>query len=178
MPLTSAGGVDSTTPVANAGWKNSARAVCRGMRFSIHPLRVEDEPAWAPLWQGYLGFYETPLAPAVSAKTWARLLNPAEPVHGWGAFDEAGSMLGFTIAICHRSTWSISDYLYLEDLFTAPAARGRGVARALVEAVCEFARAQGAPRVYWHTQESNASAQALYDKIAGRSGFIVYRLAP
>lgn len=148
------------------------------MSFSIRPLCVEDEPAWAMLWQGYLDFYETPLAPEVSATTWARLLEPAEPVHGWGAFDEAGVMLGFVIAISHRSTWSVRNYLYLEDLFTAPAARGKGVARALIEAVCDFARGQGASRVYWHTHESNAQAQALYNRLAERSGFIVYRRAP
>jgi RimJ/RimL family protein N-acetyltransferase len=33
----------------------------------------------------------------------------------------------------------------------------------------------GLPRVYWQTQETNAVAMRLYDKVAERSGFVVYR---
>ena len=64
---------------------------------------------------------------------------------------------------------------YLQDLFTAESARGQGVGRALIETVYERARAAGSQRVYWHTHETNRTAQALYDRVAERSGFIVYR---
>ena len=57
----------------------------------------------------------------------------------------------------------------------SPAARGRGVGRALIEAVYDRARAAGCSRVYWQTHESNATAMALYDTLAERSGFVVYR---
>jgi GNAT superfamily N-acetyltransferase len=63
----------------------------------------------------------------------------------------------------------------LQDLFVAEEARGKGIGRALIEAVYTAARGTGASRVYWLTQESNATARALYDKIADRSGFIQYR---
>lgn len=144
----------------------------------IRPLEAAHREAWGVLWQGYCAFYEQALPAEVTDLTFARLLDPAEPVNGWGAFDAGGALLGFVICVSHRSSWSARDYVYLEDLFTAPAQRGKGVARALIEAVCAFARQQGAARVYWHTHESNARAQALYDALAERSGSIVYRRAP
>jgi GNAT superfamily N-acetyltransferase len=69
----------------------------------------------------------------------------------------------------------VGNYCYLQDLFVAETARGLGLGRALIEAVCDKARAEGASRVYWLTQEGNATARALYDKLAERSGFIQYR---
>lgn len=46
---------------------------------------------------------------------------------------------------------------------------------ALIEAVYAFAEANGIARVYWQTHETNTTAMRLYDKLAERSGFIVYR---
>src|SRR3546814_9373381 len=73
-------------------------------------------------------------------------------------------------------TTSIADICYLQDLFTAEAARGRGIASALILRVAEEARAAGAVRVYWQTHETNNTARRLYDAIAERSGFLVYRI--
>jgi GNAT superfamily N-acetyltransferase len=64
---------------------------------------------------------------------------------------------------------------YLQDLFTSEEARGEGVGRALINGVYDRAREAGSTRVYWQTQETNIVAQKLYDKVAERSGFIVYR---
>jgi GNAT superfamily N-acetyltransferase len=86
-----------------------------------------------------------------------------------------GRVVGIVHYLYHRSTWTAADYCYLQDLFTAEEARGRGVGRALIEAVYERAKGDGAARVYWLTHETNTSAQALYDKVASRSGFIQYR---
>jgi GNAT superfamily N-acetyltransferase len=63
----------------------------------------------------------------------------------------------------------------MQDLFTVEAARGKGVGRALIDAVCAHARQAGSPRVYWQTHETNTAAMQLYDKLAEKSGFIVYR---
>lgn len=141
---------------------------------TIRPLRPDERPLWEPLWQGYLAFYRTSVAPEVTEATWARLHDPAEPMHLLGAFD-GERLLGIVHFIDHRSTWTLGSYCYLQDLFTAEEARGRGVGRALIEAVYERARAAGASRVYWLTQESNAVARALYDRVADRPGFIQYR---
>jgi len=141
----------------------------------IRPLREEDRPHWAVLWQGYLEFYKMPnLAAEITATTFARFLDPAEPMHALVA-EENGVLLGLVHTIFHRNTWYIEDVCYLEDLFTAPQARGRGVARALIEAVYAQAQAAQARRVYWLTHETNTQARALYDQVADRPGFIQYR---
>lgn len=142
--------------------------------LSINLLRVEDRTAWEPLWAGYLAFYGATIAPDVTDTTWSRLMDPAEPMHALGCFD-GENLIGIVHYIFHRSTWTVGDYCYLQDLFTAAAARGRGAGRALIEAVYERARGAGASRVHWLTQEGNATARALYDQVADRPGFIQYR---
>jgi GNAT superfamily N-acetyltransferase len=142
--------------------------------IEIGPIRRDERSAWEPLWHGYLTFYGARLAPEVTDATWARLHDPAEPMHALGARLD-GEMVGIVHFIFHRSTWTIGEYCYLQDLFTSEQARGRGVGSRLIEAVSERAKAAGASRVYWLTHESNAAARSLYDKVAERSGFIQYR---
>ena len=141
----------------------------------IRPVRPEDKASWLPLWQGYLSFYKVENLPDhVTESLWARFFDAAEPVHALLA-EENGELLGLVHYIFHRNTWMASDVCYLEDLFTAEAARGKGVGRALIEAVYERARAAGSTRVYWMTHETNKTAQALYNNVAEKSGFIQYR---
>ena len=143
-------------------------------QIDIRPLRPDERDAWEPLWSGYLAFYETAVTADVTETTWRRLHDPAELMHMLGAFID-GRLVGIVHYLFHRSTWTIGDYCYLQDLFTSPEARGLGAGRALIEAVCDQAQAAGASRVYWLTHESNATARALYDKVAERPGFIQYR---
>ncbi|MFL6578929.1 MAG: GNAT family N-acetyltransferase, partial [Povalibacter sp.] len=70
---------------------------------------------------------------------------------------------------------SMNGYCYLEDLFVDPQARGLGAGRALIDAVYRAADAQGATRVYWHTESDNKRAQGLYDQVASVAPFIQYR---
>ena len=140
----------------------------------VRPVRPDDFAAWLPLWLGYLAFYGQPASDAVTQTLWARFFDPAEPVHAFVA-ERAGALVGITHYLFHRNTWMIEPVCYLQDLFTAPAARGTGAATALVEAVAVAARKAKAERLYWMTHESNATARALYDRIAERSGFIQYR---
>jgi GNAT superfamily N-acetyltransferase len=143
-------------------------------RLVIRALRPDERPSWEPLWQGYLAFYKSTVAPEVTATTWGRLHDPAEPMHVLGAFLD-GTLVGIVHYLFHRSTWTIGDYCYLQDLFTTPEARGQGAGRALIEAVYDRAEVAGASRVYWLTHETNATARALYDTLADRPGFIQYR---
>lgn len=142
--------------------------------LTIRPLTAADHDAWLPLWQGYQAFYETAIAPEVTAVTWARLLDPVEPMHALGA-EADGRLVGITHYLFHRSTWTMGDYCYLQDLFVAPEVRGSGAGRALIEGVAAAAQGAGASRVYWLTAEDNHDARALYDKVARYSGFIQYR---
>ncbi|GAN80661.1 GNAT family N-acetyltransferase [Acidocella aminolytica] len=139
----------------------------------VRALHPEDRNGWEELWCGYLRFYDQVLAPEVTDTIWARFLDPAEPMEALVA-EENGVLLGLVHCVFHRGTWSVNDVCYLEDLFTAEAARGRGIGRALIEAVYARAREMGCGRVYWLTHETNKTAQALYDKLADKPGFIQY----
>lgn len=144
----------------------------------IRALEQNDLERWQPLWDGYNAFYRrtgpTALAPEITQTTWARFFDPAEPVHGLVA-EQDGRLLGLVHYLFHRSTTLIGPNCYLQDLFTLPEARGKGVGRALIEAVYQRAQAAGSDRVYWLTEETNATARRLYDNVAQNTGFIVYR---
>lgn len=141
----------------------------------------DDYAQWRPLWDGYNRFYgrfdATALPEEITALTWARFHDAAEPMHALVA-EEGGRLIGIAHYLFHRSTLLRNDTCYLNDLFTDGAARGGGVGRSLIEAVCEQARLAGSQRVYWLTEETNAVAMVLYNKIAERTGFLVYRKQP
>jgi GNAT superfamily N-acetyltransferase len=147
-------------------------------QLTIRPISRQDFKQWLSLWDGYNAFYgragDTALAPEITGMTWERFFDAYEPVHALVAESE-GRLLGMTHYIFHRSTIAIGPVCYLQDLFTAEAARGKGVGRALINGVYEQARLAGSQRVYWLTHETNGPAIQLYDKVAERSGFIVYR---
>ena len=147
-------------------------------RISVRPVTPQDYDQWLPLWDGYNAFYgrsgATALAPEITRMTWARFFDAYEPVHGLVA-DSNGQLLGLTHYLFHRSTTAIDPVCYLQDLFTNNAARGRGIGRALINRVYEQARLAGSSRVYWQTHQTNLTAMQLYDKVAERSGFVVYR---
>jgi GNAT superfamily N-acetyltransferase len=141
----------------------------------VRDLCADDRPGWETLWAGYLAFYESALPPEVTAATWSRLLDPSEPMFCLVAEGKGGALLGIVHCVLHRGTWAVGDFCYLEDLFVSPHARGRGVGRALIEAVYARADALGCERVYWLTHESNVPARKLYDQVAEYRGFIQYR---
>jgi GNAT superfamily N-acetyltransferase len=145
------------------------------IRFVTH----QDYERWLPLWDGYNAFYgrsgPTGLAPEITAMTWARFFDAHEPVHALVA-ESGGELLGLTHYLFHRSTTMIEPNCYLQDLFTSAGARGKGVGRALINGVYEQARLAGGSRVYWQTHETNHTARRLYDALAERSGFLVYRM--
>jgi len=146
--------------------------------FLVRPVRRQDYEQWLVLWEGYNRFYgrfdATALPTAITQMTWERFFDAYEPVHALVA-EKDGQLLGLTHYLFHRSTTAIEPSCYLQDLFTVEAARGLGVGSALIESVYAEARQAGSPRVYWQTHETNATAMRVYDKMAERSGFVVYR---
>lgn len=138
----------------------------------------EDFPRWLPLWEGYNKFYGrlggTALPGETIEMTWARFFDAYEPMHAIVA-EHDGELVGLVHYLFHRSTISIAPTCYLQDLFTKESIRGKGIGRKLIHAVYEQARISGSTRVYWHTHESNSVAIKLYDRVAERSGFVVYR---
>ncbi len=148
------------------------------MTIAIRPLQPRDRAAWEALWDAYLVFYETELATGVTNETWRRLFDPLEAVGVLGAFEGHGD--GELVGICHhlfhRSTWALTSYCYLEDLYTAPEARGQGVARALIEATAAAARSAGSEKLYWQTHRTNTTARSLYEQVAKDHGYLLYEM--
>jgi GNAT superfamily N-acetyltransferase len=140
----------------------------------IRPIGEDEREAWNPLWADYLAFYKTTLTQEINDLAWTRFHDPDEPIFALGGYVD-GELMGIAHYLFHRSTWATHRYCYLEDLYVADAARGKGLGRALIETVYGRAEAANASRVYWLTQSNNAQARALYDKVADNLGFIQYR---
>jgi GNAT superfamily N-acetyltransferase len=140
----------------------------------IRAVDVNDFDMWLLLWKGYQRFYKVDIPEGVTLETWKRFLDPTAPMHAALAIAH-GQALGLAHLVYHRSTWTLEDYCYLQDLFVADDARGCGLGRALIEYVYADAGLRGASRVHWLTHESNRSAMQLYDRIADRSEFVQYR---
>jgi ribosomal protein S18 acetylase RimI-like enzyme len=139
--------------------------------LSVTPLHGADYPRWLELARGYKAFYKTQVTDAEYARAWQRLLDN-DRVWGLGAHLD-GELVGITHFLFHTGTWN-HEVCYLQDLFVDPTVRGRGVARALIDAVAKAARERGAEKLYWLTQDHNTAARALYDKVGKYNHFIRY----
>lgn len=140
----------------------------------LRPLSASDEADWRRLWTGYLDYYETRVAEAVYASTFARLLgDDPQDFNGLIALVD-GRAMGLTHYLFHRHCWKTENVCYLQDLYVAPEARGTGLGRKLIEAVYAAADANGTPAVYWLTQDFNATGRRLYDRIGKQTPFIRY----
>ncbi|HET6470433.1 MAG TPA: GNAT family N-acetyltransferase [Pseudomonadales bacterium] len=146
------------------------------MTVRIRRLAEKDKSAWLPLFKGYIEFYEATVADEIIEATWRRMLDGAPDFHiGLVAVDDSDRPIGLAHILFHRSTWSLTQYCYLEDLFVEPTLRAKGVGRALIDAVYREADARQCSRTYWMTQEFNYRARGLYDQVATKSPFVQYR---
>jgi GNAT superfamily N-acetyltransferase len=145
------------------------------MTLTIRAIEEKDKSQWLKLWAGYLEFYKSTISPEQTELTWKRLINNELKIFGFVAEDQNG-VIGFTHCLFRPSTWTETDYCYLEDLFVDPNIRGKGVGRALIEKVVDLAKEKKSKRVYWTTQEFNKTARVLYDSITPVSEFVQYRL--
>ena len=144
------------------------------MPVDIRPLRSADLADWRGLWADYLDFYGTSVSEAVFASTFARLIGDDPVDFNCLVAVHDGRIVGLTHYLFHRHNWKIENVCYLQDLYVAADARGTGAGRALVEGVYEVSEAAGVSSVHWMTQEDNATARQLYDRIAGKSEFVQY----
>ena len=137
----------------------------------IRAISLEDRDAWAQLFVDYGVFYETSFTDEVVESTWRRLLDPVEPIDALVA-EVDGSVVGFAHYRSHPDTFSTGRDWFLDDLYTAPEARGHGVATQLIEHLTQLA--DGTLR--WITAESNTTAQRVYDKLATRTTWVTYEV--
>ena len=139
----------------------------------IRRFGPDDRGRWEVLFRAYISFYGRTLDDTAYDRAWREITSGAR-LHGRGAWLD-GQLVGITHFLVHPSS-SEPDLCYLEDLFTDPALRGRGVATALIGAVRDWARDRGCASVYWQTHEGNAVARRLYDEVATYEGYVVYTL--
>jgi GNAT superfamily N-acetyltransferase len=143
--------------------------------MDVRRLRSDDRSQWELLWQDYLVFYEHELDDATTEQTWSRLVGDGPALVGLGASKDE-ELVGICHLVFHPSTWSVSSYCYLEDLFVRPDQRGGGVGRALIGAARDEAQVAGASKLYWQTHLTNDTARRLYDRVAEHRGFVVYEV--
>lgn len=141
----------------------------------IRPLQRSDESSWRRLWTGYLAFYKTSVPEAVYASTFERLLGDNDQDFHCLIAEHDGAPVGLVHYLFHRHCWRIENVCYLQDLYADPAVRGKGVGRALIEAVYAAADTAGAPSVYWMTQDDNHAGRQLYDRVGKLTNFIKYQ---
>ena len=142
--------------------------------LTIGRLEPRDRAAWQELFAGYHAFYGRPDRPREEYDEAWRRFREDDRIHARGARLD-GRLVGIVHFLAHPSTTS-ADLCFLQDLFTAPQARGQGVARALIAEVERWARDTGCSRVYWHTHAGNETARRLYDRVAENRGFIQYTI--
>lgn len=140
----------------------------------IRDATPDDEADWRRLWDGYLAFYEATIAPDITARTWARIIDPRSAIFARLA-DVDGRVSGFSVSVLHEGTWVPGPVCYLEDLFVDPEARGQGLGRMLIRDLVERGKQEHWSGLYWHTRRDNP-ARRLYDEFVAADDFIRYRL--
>lgn len=144
------------------------------MTLIVRPFTQEDNAEWRRLWTGYLEYYETSVSEEVYETSFARMLSADDnEFHGMVA-ELDGKLVGLVHYLYHRHGWKIEKVCYLQDLYADPDVRGKGIGRALIEAVYTAADANGTPGVYWLTQDFNTAGRRLYDRIGTLTPFIKY----
>lgn len=143
------------------------------MTLEIRELQKSDFDQWHRLWDGYLDYYEKELSEDIKTTAFERMLDPNTKVNCRLAIDE-GEPVGLVHYIFHDHMWRPEGVCYLQDLYADPTIRGKGVGRALIEAVYAEAKSAGSPYVYWLTQDFNKAGRRLYDKVGNLTPFIKY----
>lgn len=147
------------------------------MQTMIRPVDSSDHNDWLRMWTAYLEFYEQELSEETTATTWKALLKPAGHDCLVAVDSDTRKLVGFVTYLFHASTWTQRGYCYLEDLYVVPESRRHGTGTCLINAVVDVARSRKVSRVYWHTDQENATAQHLYRKVAKQSGMLQFRIS-
>lgn len=148
----------------------------QNQEIQVVQIQQQDYSQWIKYWLAYQDFYKVVLSSTTTQMTWQRFFDADEPVY-CAVAKQGEHVLGFVHYVIHRSTWAVQNFCYLEDLYVSPNVRGQHIGKRLIEYVQQQATTQHYARLYWHTQETNQTAQKLYNWIAEKSGIIEYRMA-
>ncbi|GAA1314802.1 GNAT family N-acetyltransferase [Leucobacter albus] len=143
----------------------------------LRAINPGDRESWEACFRGYREFYKQPHDPEVIERVWAWLDDPSHETRGIAAV-EGGKVIGFAHFRTFARPLSGLTGLYLDDLFTSPAARGKGVATALIARLGVIAEVEGASVVRWITAESNTTARSIYDRVATATPWVTYDAVP
>lgn len=131
-------------------------------------------PGWEELYAGYAEFYRVTQTAAMRETVWGWIMDPAHEVNALIAEDVDGDPIGLAHFRPFARPLSASTGGFLDDLFVAPAHRGRRVGDALIEAVAEIGREHGWTVLRWITAETNYRGRAVYDRLATRTPWLTY----
>lgn len=142
-------------------------------QVTVRFLTAADEERWRVLFRTYREFYELEPSEEVVSTTWGWMNDPTHECKALIA-EVDGEVLGFAHHRRISSPYTATSAIFLDDLFTDAAARGKGVGRALIERLQRMAGAEGRTGVEWVTADDNHQAQALYDTLAERTTWVTY----
>jgi GNAT superfamily N-acetyltransferase len=144
------------------------------MDYTIRRIEERDFARWRELFDGYTRFYEREPNENLTRHTWARILNPAVPMHAIVAQDARKQVVGIANYLLHESFAHVAPLCYLQDLYVDPQLRAGGAGKAMIDWLLAECKLHGWPRLYWNTRENNYRARGLYDKYGPHSGFLRY----
>jgi hypothetical protein len=121
---------------------------------SIGAPIAADFPDWRELYEGYAAFYRVPMTDAIAARLFAWLLDPAHVLEGRIARDAEGRAIGLAHFRAMPRPLAAAEIGFLDDLFV------------------------GWTALRWITAADNATARALYDRLARATHWVTYELKP
>ena len=145
------------------------------MSVAVRPVAQGDEASWRKLFLAYGEFYLTKFSPEILDGVWAWLMDSDHPERCFVA-EWDGRVVGFAHLQQQVDTFRAGPGWFLDDLYVEPDHRGKGVARALITALSDYALAHGGGDLRWITAADNTPAQRLYDTIATKTSWVMYEL--
>ncbi len=142
-------------------------------KVATRPAETRDLDAIAALFDAYRQFYEKPADLALARRYIIERFQRKESVLIL-AEDKAGVIVGFTQLYPAFCSVLAARTFVLYDLYVAPAARGTGTGRALMEAAEAHGRKAGAARLELSTANTNKIGQSLYESCGWERDNVFY----